>query len=448
MQIINQEIVNVPVGALKPHPRNARQGDVGAIHTSIAENGFYGVIIAQRSTGYILAGNHRWRAAVAADAAEVPVCWLDVDDDRALRILLADNRTNDIASYDDAALAEMLEDILNGTGNLDGTGFSPDDLDDLLKDLRPGGADDEAAPGPSLVDRFGIPPFSVFDTKQGYWQERKKAWKPRIGDNGETREGLLMAGGRTSDPVSAKMQEIANGVSVLDPVLVEVCLRFFAPAGGSVLDTCAGDSVAGFVSGALGHPFTGIELRQEQATLNQQRADGAGLTGVRYFCDDGANVGRHVPAGSVDFYFSCPPYYDLEQYSDDPRDLSNAPTYRAFMDSMAEIFREGLRCLRDDRFAVLVVGDVRDRVNGGYYGFTTDCIRAMTAVPGVQLWNHIVLLESAGTKPLTAAKPLLVNRKLTKCHQDVLVFYKGDPARIRHDYGAVEIADLTGADDV
>lgn len=151
MRVINQEHVTVPIDAIRPHPRNPRQGDVGAIHESIENNGFYGAIIAQKSTGYILAGNHRWQAARQAGATEIPVTWVDVDDDHALRILLADNRTNDLATYDTDTLAQLLREIHADTGSLLGTGYDGDDLDQLLADL---GQAPEPGPAPEAqIDR-------------------------------------------------------------------------------------------------------------------------------------------------------------------------------------------------------------------------------------------------------------------------------------------------------
>lgn len=151
MKIINQTTETTPIDAIRPHPRNPRQGDIGAIHHSIQNNGFYGTIIAQRSTGYILAGNHRWQAAQQTQATQVPVTWVDVDDDHALRILLADNRTNDLATYNDHALAEILEGLRNDTGTLDGTGYNDDDLDDLLADLN------DNKPKDGLTDPDDVP---------------------------------------------------------------------------------------------------------------------------------------------------------------------------------------------------------------------------------------------------------------------------------------------------
>ena len=151
MKIINEALESVALGKLKPHPRNPRQGDVGAIHQSIEANGFYGAVVAQKSTGHVLAGNHRLLAAKHTNAEEIPVMWVDVDDATALRILLADNRTNDLASYDDGALAELLTSIMQDEGTLDGTGYDGDALDQLLADLGQLGGED-SDPG-AQVDR-------------------------------------------------------------------------------------------------------------------------------------------------------------------------------------------------------------------------------------------------------------------------------------------------------
>lgn len=119
-----QNYETVRLSELAQHPDNPRQGDVGVIHESIVENGFYGALIVQRSTMRILAGNHRFQAARAAGLTEVPAIVVDVDDETAQRILLVDNRSNDVASYDEAALAGLLLSM----DDLAGTGYTLDDL--------------------------------------------------------------------------------------------------------------------------------------------------------------------------------------------------------------------------------------------------------------------------------------------------------------------------------
>jgi hypothetical protein len=120
VRILNQTVETVAVTDLKTHPRNVNQGDLGAIHESITANGFWGTIVAQRSTGYVLAGNHRLMAAQQAGATEVPVAWVDVDDEAALRILLADNRTTRLGQDDPNVLAELLQELAASDAGLTG----------------------------------------------------------------------------------------------------------------------------------------------------------------------------------------------------------------------------------------------------------------------------------------------------------------------------------------
>jgi ParB-like chromosome segregation protein Spo0J len=124
----------VSVDAIRRHPKNPRRGNVDAIATSITHNGFYGAVVVQRSTGFVLAGNHRYEALMRAGAREVPVLWVDVDDRTARRILLVDNKTNDLAGYDDIALAELL-DAARTEGDLAGTGYDAEEVDKLLEKL-------------------------------------------------------------------------------------------------------------------------------------------------------------------------------------------------------------------------------------------------------------------------------------------------------------------------
>jgi hypothetical protein len=128
-------IESVPIGSLTPHPRNARQGDLGAVIESVKANGCYRPLVVQRSTRHILAGNHLWRALQSVGRTAADAVFIDCDDDRALRIMLADNRTADLGTYDHAALTEMLQGLQCDTGTLLGTGYDADALDELLADL-------------------------------------------------------------------------------------------------------------------------------------------------------------------------------------------------------------------------------------------------------------------------------------------------------------------------
>ncbi|MFI6886775.1 ParB/RepB/Spo0J family partition protein [Streptosporangium canum] len=128
--VVEQTYRMVAIGDLEPHPDNPHKGDLDVIRESVRKNGFYGVVLAQASRMRIIAGEHRWRSARDEDLAELPVVLLDVDDEQAKRIMLADNRTAEFGGYDDQVLADLLQ----GLPDLSGTGWSDDDLTDLLLD--------------------------------------------------------------------------------------------------------------------------------------------------------------------------------------------------------------------------------------------------------------------------------------------------------------------------
>ncbi|NJK42948.1 MAG: ParB N-terminal domain-containing protein [Pleurocapsa sp. SU_196_0] len=135
MNIVEQEYALEPLTKLRTHPKNANQGDQAALEDSVDANGFYGAVIAQRSTGYVVAGNHRLRLALERNATHLPVIWADIDDSTALRIVAVDNRVTRRGMDDPLALAELLEEITRETDSLAGTGYTDTDLQSLLDDL-------------------------------------------------------------------------------------------------------------------------------------------------------------------------------------------------------------------------------------------------------------------------------------------------------------------------
>ena len=160
---------------------------------------------------------------------------------------------------------------------------------------------------------------------------------------------------------------------------------------------------------------------------------------------DGAlGAAMKVPKGGVgvvDLVFTCPPYYNLEVYSEDPADISNCPDYATFLEMFETAMQQATRRLRPNRFAVLVVGDLRDK-EGRYYGFVADTIKLMQNM-GVPYYNEAVLVTAVGSLPVRVGKQFRSGRKLGKTHQNVLIFFKGDPKTIKKVFPAtVEMADL------
>lgn len=128
---VNDRYLTVDIDNIVPHPDNPRRGNVSLIKESIRANGFYGAIYVQKSTGRIVVGEHRWRAAKELGYKKVPVIYLEVGDKEAKKIMLADNRTSDVAGWDEAGLAKMLEEY-NALGELGHTGFDEAALAELL----------------------------------------------------------------------------------------------------------------------------------------------------------------------------------------------------------------------------------------------------------------------------------------------------------------------------
>lgn len=221
-----------------------------------------------------------------------------------------------------------------------------------------------------------------------------------------------------------------TGTSIFDPVLCEIIYNWYSNEGGLVLDPFAGGSVRGIVAEMLGRHYIGIDLSQRQVDANQINADRLGVCPA-WHCDDSRNMDVYIPDGSTDLVFSCPPYHNLEKYSDHPLDLSNM-NYADFIQAYEDIIQKACRKLKDDRFAVFVVGDIRDS-KGAYRDFLGDTKRIFRAC-GLCLYNESILLEQYGTAPMRAGMMFSKNRKTAKVHQNVLVFYKGDLKQIKHNF--------------
>ena len=155
---------------------------------------------------------------------------------------------------------------------------------------------------------------------------------------------------------------------------------------------------------------------------------------------DAAEVGELCQGLEADLWFSCPPYGDLEVYSDDPRDLSTMD-YSTFIESFRQIVDTSTKLLKDDRFAVVVVGDFRGP-DGNYRNFVSDTISAFQDA-GLTLYNEAILVTNLASLILRVGKQFDVSRKMGKSHQNVLVFLKGDARAATRACGPVQAGDLT-----
>ncbi len=287
-----------------------------------------------------------------------------------------------------------------------------------------------------LTDEFLIPPISVFDTRQGYWQDRKRAWKS-LGISSDVGRDEALLGQGLKQLAEKQGSKTLTGTSIFDPVLCEVMYKWFNVHEGSIFDCFAGGSVRGIVAEKLGYKYTGIDLRKEQIEANILNAQEMGLNPT-WICDDSLNADLYVEDYSVDLLFSCPPYADLEVYSDDERDISNMD-YEQFKEVYRKIIDISCRKVKNDRFAIFVVGDVRDKK--GYYRNFIDYTKECFNKNGFMTYNEIILLEQLGTIPLRA-RYVFKKRKVAKAHQNILIFYKGDINNIPCNYSNIEVGEL------
>lgn len=365
-----------------------------------------------------------------------------------------------------------------------------------------------------LRDKFVVPPFSLLNTMQDYWQQRKGLWL-RLGIKGElgrgenllkfsdsvrmdgkayqerfqgrattgrkygvdfesdgakrmasydkkkcesfgtdnlpafsknyTKEermkhanvpgfGACPTGGVGAHPEKFGRKK-QSGTSIFDPVLCELAYRWFCPPGGHILDPFAGGSVRGIVATYLNYKYTGVDLSAAQIEANREQG--------REICPDNQptwHIGdslqiKNIAPGEYDGILSCPPYYNLEVYGNDPKDLSNM-TVQGFFEAYRKIIKDCVSMLKENRFACWVIGEVRDKETGFYHGLVPETIYAFEDA-GAAYYNEIILFTSVGTLPIRVQKHFNSGRKIGKTHQNVLIFYKGDTKKIKEIFGEV-----------
>jgi DNA modification methylase len=434
---------------LIPYCNNSRthsDEQVQQIASSIKEFGFTNPVLIDEQGG-IIAGHGRVMAAKKLGLAEVPCIVLDgLSEAQKKAYIIADNKLALNAGWDDEMLKVEMERLGELGFDLSLTGFDDIELSGIFdgaEDLADG-LDGDAAEPRSLADRFLIPPFTVLNAREGWWQNRKKAWiglgiRSEIGRDAQSNAlGSTFKGSAQSGVASTN-----TGTSIFDPTLCELAYSWFCPQGGTILDPFAGGSVRGIVASKLGRQYIGVELREEQVAANKTQGDDLCSDPMPvWHTGDSRNIGRICADVQADMVFSCPPYADLEVYSDDPNDLSTL-NYEDFKPAYFEIINKACAHLKDNRFACFVVGDVRDK-KGNYYNFVGDTVEAFRAA-GLHYYNEAIMITPIGTLGMQTSRNFPIARKLGKTHQNVLVFVKGDGKKATQACGDVFIHIPEGA---
>ena len=291
----------------------------------------------------------------------------------------------------------------------------------------------------TLAEKFLVPPFSILDTRRGYWQNRKQMWYS-LGIQSELGRDTSLTYDREGDEdfIGMAIEKRGGNISVFDPVLSELMYKWFCTDSGAILDPFAGGSTRGVIARYLGYKYTGIELRKEQVRANISQAEDIFTEDYPdWLCGDSNKIlDLMTSLATFDFVFSCPPYYDLEVYSDLEGELSNYSTYENFLSEYNEIITKAVNFLKEDRFACFVVSDIRDG-DGMYRNFVSDTIGAFLGA-GMKLYNEMILVTPIGSLPIRINKQFQGYRKVGKTHQNILVFYKGNPKNIKNNFNELE----------
>lgn len=420
----------LPINKIKPYENNAKlhpKEQIEQIKKSIKEFGNNDPIAIDENN-VIIEGHGRFIALKELGYDEVEIIRLShMTDEQKKAYILAHNKLTMNSGFDIDILELELDDIVS----IDMSDFGFEIEDDYKTTEQKLKENDYSG---SLVDDFIIMPQSIFDTRQGVWQNRKKEWLEL---------GIASEIGREENLTFAKSLNTGNlgGTSIFDPVLCEVGYTWFTPfENAKIIDPFAGGSVRGIVAERLGYRYTGIDLRKEQidANYNNAREIGSDISKIKWICDDSFNVDEYIEDDSADLIFACPPYFDLEVYSDNDKDISNM-SYEEFAKIYTGILQKFSKKLKQNRFAIVTISDVRDKK--GFYRDLTGLTKQAFSEMGVNFYNDIILVNTLASGAMRARKQMNAGRKVIRNHQNVLVFYKGDPKNIKQEFGPLAVLD-------
>jgi DNA modification methylase len=240
-------------------------------------------------------------------------------------------------------------------------------------------------------------------------------WKRLMGETGHT--------GTRAETMRKDHDSIYTAThSVFPAPLAEWILLRYAPEGGHILDAFAGGPPRSVVASIMGHRYTGFEIRQDQIDENENLLKELKLTGAKFILGDARLMdqsGGH-PEGGYDCAFTCPPYWNLEQYSDDPADLSNFGTYDEFNIAMAECAAAHYPLMKPGAFVCIVVGPFRNKKTGELIDFPAHTT-ANFRDAGFLYWQQIVLIKNFASAAVRSTNAWR-GHKLVPTHEFLLVF--------------------------
>lgn len=285
----------------------------------------------------------------------------------------------------------------------------------------------------ALKDRFGTNPFSVLRADTGEWIKQKRQWEEIIHDVADNVRNTTAKGNtpyinnfEKEDFKGAKSPN-AGMISTFDPFLCELLIKWFSEEGALILDPFAGGVVRGAVSALLNRYYIGFDINELQVKHNfkqwKEIEEKYNTEAEPFWATGDAD---ELLDNLIDSYYNlvltCPPYYNLERYTDNAEDLSNKSTYKEFIDKYTAIIKKCSNKLKNGGYCILVVEEIRDK-NGNFYGFVPDTIRVCQEA-GLNYYNEMILMNPIASLGIRSTKYFVTSRKVGRHHQNVLVFKK------------------------
>lgn len=259
----------------------------------------------------------------------------------------------------------------------------------------------------SMKSRLGFLPSSLWkpDTKI------TKYLKEIINDKCQVRQ-------TKNSNRSDRRHGVNNGkCSIFNPQLAQMILAAYAPLNGKVYDPFGGGGTRGYIATKMGYDYTGIEIREEEYNRVKEQMEQWGID-FNFILNDST---KYKPEGDFDFVFSCPPYYDLEVYSDLAGDLSNANSYDEYLCMLKNVLQNCYDVLKKNCFAVFVVGNFRNK-KGELENLNGDLITKAKEV-GFKLWDELIWM-GASNVALTRCGKFEKNRKSVRMHEYIIILKK------------------------
>lgn len=257
----------------------------------------------------------------------------------------------------------------------------------------------------SIKDRLGFIPISVWRPD---WSITKE-WKALIADDGSTRE---LVGDKMTLPGSK------YETSIFNPHLAMMILSAYCPQNARIYDAFAGGGTRAIVAASMGHDYVGVEIRGDEVDRIRERGDFLGKK-FEIVCADSSFY--QIEPETFNFSYSCPPYYDLEVYSNLEGDMSNAATYEEFLELLQASLSVTFKGLGRGSMCCWVVGNFRSK-DGSLRHFSGDTARLGIEI-GFQLWDEIIWWGASGAAHQRAGQ-FSANRKSVRVHENIIVFKK------------------------